>query len=111
MTAAVLPSLLHQDPRYYQLGRGGFWQRTKYAIGRLFIIRTDSGERQFNFSEVCGAGIAATISTYSYHPEADKNLSNDLSVWGTQIGYDALSFVAKEFWPDIRRWLRGKKQP
>jgi hypothetical protein len=111
MTAAVLPSLLHQDPRYYQLGRGGFWQRTKYAIGRLFIIRTDSGERQFNFSEVCGAGIAATISTYSYHPEADKNLSNDLSVWGTQIGYDGLSFVAKEFWPDIRRWLRGKKQP
>jgi hypothetical protein len=110
MTAAVLPSLLHQDPRYYQLGRGGFWHRTEYAIGRLFITRSDSGQRQFNFSEVCGAFIAATISTYSYHPDADKNLPNDLSVWGTQIGFDGVSFVVKEFWPDIRRKLRNKKQ-
>ena len=32
MTNAVLPSILRQDPRYYQLGKGGFFHRTGYAI-------------------------------------------------------------------------------
>jgi hypothetical protein len=33
------------------------------------------------------------------------------SVWGTQVGYDTLTYVVKEFWPDIRRKLSKKKQP
>jgi hypothetical protein len=54
--------------------------------------------------------MAAAISTYSYHPEADRTLSNTASVWGTQVGYDMLTIVVKEFWPDIRRKLRKDKQ-
>ena len=27
MTTSVFPSLLHQDPRYFQLGKGGAWHR------------------------------------------------------------------------------------
>lgn len=111
MTSAVVPSLLRQDPRYYQLGRGGFWHRTGYALSRLFITRSDSGTRQFNFSELCGSSAAAAISNYSYHPSADHNLSSAASSWGTQMGYDGLTFVVKEFWPDVKRKLRGKKQP
>lgn len=110
MTAAVLPSVLHQDPRYYQLGRGGFWHRTEYAVSRLFVTRSDSGTRQFNFSEIFGGAMSATISTYSYHPESDRNLPNVASVWGTQVGYDGLTFVVKEFWPDIKRRLTQKKR-
>lgn len=109
MASAVLPSLLHQDPRFYQLGKGGFWHRTGYALSRLFITRSDSGNHQFNFSEICGAGAAAAISTYSYHPSSDRNFSNVASGWGTQMGYDGLTFVVKEFWPDIKRKLTKKK--
>jgi hypothetical protein len=105
MTEAILPSLLHQDPRYYQMGKGGFWHRTGYAISRIFITRTDSGGSQFNFSEVLGSAMASGISTYSYHPGGDRNVPNTLSVWGTQVGYDTLTLVVKEFWPDIRRRL------
>lgn len=110
MTSAVVPSLLRQDPRYYQLGRGGFWHRTEYAVSRLIITRGDSGTREFNFSEIFGAATSSAISTYSYHPSSDRNLSNVASVWGTQIGYDGLTFVVKEFWPDIKRKLSKKKQ-
>jgi hypothetical protein len=108
-TGAVLPSLLRQDPRYYQLGQGGFWHRTGYAIGRIFVTRTDAGAKQFNYSEIVGSAMAAGISTYSYHPKGDRNLPNTASVWGTQVGYDTITFVVKEFWPDIRRKLRKKK--
>jgi hypothetical protein len=103
MASAALPSLLHQDPRYYQLGHGGFLKRTGHAIGRVLLTRSDSGQRQFNYSEVFGAGMAAAISTYSYHPESERDVGTVISVWGTQIGWDVGTYMIKEFWPDLRR--------
>jgi hypothetical protein len=122
---AILPSVLHQDPRYFQSGRGSFFNRTEYAVSRIFVTRSDSGHRQFNFSEIFGSAIASGISTYSYHPgrtligrnsngaldytASDRTLKNTASVWGSQVGYDTITLVIKEFWPDIRRKVR--KQP
>jgi len=108
MVGAVFPSILHQDPRYYQLGKGSFVHRTAYAVERMFVTRSDSGHKQFNYSEIFGAAVAAGISTYSYHPHNDQNVDNALSVWGTQVGWDMVSTVVKEFWPDIRRKFRKK---
>ena len=103
MASAALPSLLHQDPRYYQLGHGGFLRRTGHAISRVVMTRSDSGQSQFNYSEVFGAGMAAAISTYSYHPESERGVGTVISVWGTQIGWDVGTYMLKEFWPDLRR--------
>jgi hypothetical protein len=108
-TRAILPSILHEDPRYFQLGKGGFWHRASYAVTRIFVTRTDSGGTEFNFSEILGSATAAGISTYAYHPQYARNLSSALDVWGTQVGYDALSYSLKEFWPDIKRKLHKSK--
>lgn len=109
ITGAILPSLLRQDPRFYQLGEGSFGHRTKYAIGRIFLTRGDSGRTQFNFSEVVGSALSAGISTYSYHPSQDRKLPNALSVWGTQVGWDTVTIVVKEFWPDVNRHFAKKR--
>jgi hypothetical protein len=122
MTGAILPSMLHQDPRYFQSGHGSFTHRTFYAISRNLITRGDSGKNQFNYSEVLGSAMSAAISTYSYHPQgqyvttttpgvlqyipSERTLANTAKVWGTQYGYDTLMLVIKEFWPDIRRRVR-----
>ena len=121
---AILPSVLHQDPRYFQSGHGSFFDRTGYAVSRIIVTRSDSGHHQFNCSEVFGSAIAAAISTYSYHPHpgyhpepgvkvpyvaSDRTLKNTASVWASQVGYDTITLVIKEFWPDIRRKI--KKQP
>jgi len=111
MTGAILPSLLRQDPRFYQSSNGRFWHRLGYAVSRIVITRSDSGGEQFNYSEIFGSAISAGISTYSYHPSADRTLSNTLGVWSSQVGYDTISTVIKEFWPDIRRKLRHKPTP
>jgi hypothetical protein len=108
MTGAVMASLLHQDPRFYTKTEGGFMHRVGYAVSRIFITRGDSGRTEFNASEIVGSALSAGISTYSYHPHADKTLDNTLSVWGTQVGYDAITTVIKEFWPDLRKKF-GKK--
>ena len=110
ITGAILPSALHQDPRYFQLGHGSFMHRSLYAISRNIVTRTDSGGEQFNYSEIVGGGMSAFISTYSYHPSADKTVSNALSVWATQYAYDTITIVVKEFWPDIHRKLSHKNQ-
>jgi hypothetical protein len=109
MVGAVFPSVLRQDPRYYQLGHGSFVHRTGYALSRLVITRSDAGNAQFNASEILGSAVAAGIVTYSYHPHEDKTLSNTASVWGTQVAYDAIAIELKEFWPDLRRKFSQKK--
>lgn len=102
-TGAIFPSLLHQDPRYYQLGKGGALHRALYAGSRVFVTRSDSGNREFNFSELLGNGLAAAISN-AYHP-APRTLPNSISIWWTQIGWDAVAYQLKEFWPDIKHKL------
>jgi hypothetical protein len=110
MVGAVGPTVFRQDPRYFQSGKGGFFHRTGYALSRLAITRGDNGKTQFNISEIGGSAAAAAISTYSYHPSEDKTLSNTVSVWGTQVAYDGIAIVVKEFWPDIRKKVNKKHQ-
>ena len=108
MVGAVFPSLLHQDPRYYQSGKGGFFHRAGYAALRVFITRSDSGKKQFNYSELAGSALAAALSN-TYHPPQDRTALNSANIWLTQIWGDALSYELKEFWPDIRRKLHKKQ--
>jgi hypothetical protein len=110
MAYAVFPSVLHQDPRYYQLGHGGFRKRTIHAISRVVITRSDSGQTQFNYSEILGASSAAAISTYAYHPQSERSFGNVATVWVTQMGWDAATYMVKEFWPDLRKKPKKDQQ-
>jgi hypothetical protein len=106
-TGAIFPTLLRQDPRYYQLGSGNFFHRAAYAAGRVLITRGDSGKTQFNFSEFLGNGMAAGLSN-AYHP-GPHTLASSADVLGTQVLLDVLGYELKEFWPDIHRFIkRGK---
>jgi len=107
MVGAVIPSVLHEDPRYFQSGKGGFWHRAGYAATRMIITRTDSGKHQFNYAEWAGSAAAAAISV-TYHPTQDRTAANAANIWVTQLWGDALSYEIKEFWPDIKRKLLHK---
>jgi hypothetical protein len=110
MTVAVFPSLFHEDPRYYQMGKGGFWRRSYHAVNRLFVTRTDSGETHFNYSESIGNAAAAALSNI-YHVPSDRTASRNATTFGFLILYDGLSNGLKEFWPDIRRKVFRKNTP
>lgn len=103
-TGAIFPTLLHQDPRYYQMGSGRFFNRFMHAAMRVVVTRSDSsGKREFNFSEFLGNGMAAGLSNL-YHP-GPHTLASSANVEGTQILLDAIGYELKEFWPDIHRAL------
>jgi hypothetical protein len=101
----AMASLFRQDPRYFRMGKGTVWHRTTYAVSRIVVTRSDSGEAQFNYSELFGSATAAGISTFTYHPRGERTLSNALTTWGSQVGYDCISAVIYEFWPDVRHAL------
>jgi hypothetical protein len=104
MVEFVVPSITHEDTRYYTLGTGGFLKRTGYALSRALITRSDSGKEVFNASEVIGSGAASGISTL-YYPSRQRSIGNTGKEWGIDVGVDGISFFAKEFWPDVNRWL------
>jgi hypothetical protein len=104
MTEGLFPVILHQDPRYFVKGTGGFWRRTGYAISREFITLGDDGHNHFNTSELAGNAVAAGISNL-YYPAADRSFGNTANKWGQQIALDTFFNVTKEFWPDLRNRL------
>jgi len=111
MTESFMPSLLHEDPRYFRVGkRGGtVLHRTGYALSRIFVTRTDSGGRQFNFSEWLGNASAVAISN-AYYPDT-RTASDNIERLGIACATDAFSQVMKEFWPDVKHALFHRHDP
>jgi hypothetical protein len=101
MTEAIFPTFLHQDPRYFRRGYGSRWSRLGSAVGQIFWTHTDSGGRQFNYSEIVGNSAAVAISM-AYYP-ANRNASDAAEQLGTQVVVDMAVNIAKEFWPSRER--------
>jgi hypothetical protein len=102
MTEGFLPILLKQDPRYFRMAEGSKGRRTWYAVSRIFVTRTDAGNKAVNYSELLGNGVAAGIGL-AYYPD-NRDAPDYLQNWGVQLATDAASQVVKEFWPDVKRW-------
>ena len=96
-----MPSLLHQDPRYFRKGTGSVKSRIWWAATRSVVARNDSGNWTFNTAEFLGNGITAAIGNV-YYPD-ERGLSPTVQRMFTQIGTDTVSQVLKEFWPDVKK--------
>ena len=75
---AVLPSLLHEDPRYYQRGRGSVLVRALWAAGSTGWCKRDDGTWGPNYANVTGNLIGAAISNV-YYPEAQRSCRTPFS--------------------------------
>ncbi|HUO29501.1 MAG TPA: hypothetical protein VMU80_09800 [Bryobacteraceae bacterium] len=111
MTESFIPSMLHEDPRYFRIGsrQGGVLHRAGYALSRIFVTRTDAGGRTFNFSEWLGNASAVAISN-AYYPDT-RTAGDNIERLFIACGTDAFSQVMKEFWPDVKRKLFHKGDP
>jgi hypothetical protein len=98
----ALPTIFHQDERYYAMGKGGFWKRATYSATRIFVTPDYHGHNSFNVSELLGRGIAQGISL-AYYPSQTRTAGGFASKYGYAIGRDALTNVFREFWPDIAK--------
>lgn len=104
MTEGVLPIVFKEDPRYFRLAKGPVAKRTVYALSRLFVTKTDAGNRSFNFAEVVGNSAASAVGL-SYYTD-DRSFGSYSENVGIQLMTDGVSQVLKEFWPDIKRRIQ-----
>ncbi|MDE1176865.1 MAG: carboxypeptidase-like regulatory domain-containing protein [Edaphobacter sp.] len=66
---AILPSLLHQDPRYFYQGTGTKKSRMLHAMAAPFEARSDKdGHWEFNYSSIGGDLISGALSEIYYPP-------------------------------------------
>ena len=107
-TEAIVPTLTHEDPRYYTLGHGGFLRRAQYALSRVMLTKTDSGGTSFNFSEILGNGMEAGLANF-YYPPQERSLRNTAVNWVAQLEAASLNNLVREFWPDIRHKFSRQK--
>lgn len=92
---AILPSLLHQDPRYFVKGTGSIRSRALYAISTVVICRGDNGRWQPNYSNVFGTLGAAAISNI-YYPSTNRGVVTiDNALIATASG--AVGALVQEF--------------
>ena len=59
---AILPSLLHQDPRYFYQGSDTKWSRARHAMLAPFVCKGDNGNLQPNYSQLGGSLISAALA-------------------------------------------------
>src|SRR5208337_5439456 len=104
--AAILPSLLKQDPRYFYKGSGSKPSRFVYAIGNSVICKGDNGRWQANYSNILGSFAAGGISNL-YYPARDREgagltFETGLIGIGTTAAANILQeFVVRKFTPKV----------
>jgi hypothetical protein len=93
---AILPSLLHQDPRYFYQGRGTTKSRVLHAVSFPFICRGDNGRLQPNYSTIGGDLGSAAIAN-AYYPASNRGLGLFLGNFLIGTGQRAAANLAQEF--------------
>jgi hypothetical protein len=101
---SLLPTLTHEDPRYYRKAYGSFGSRALYAVEHVVVTRRDDGTKTFNFSEM-GGNLAGSALTMAYYPQASVKASVVFSTWGYSMVGLLSSKGFLEFWPDIRQGI------
>ena len=80
---AILPTVLHQDPRYFVKGTGTVRSRALYAIASTVLCKGNNGRWQPNYSNVLANVASAGISNL-YYPATDRHGAS-LTISGSLI--------------------------
>ena len=93
---AILPSLLHQDPRYFYQGTGSTKSRLRHALLGPFVARGDNGKYQPNYSTL-GGDLAAAGLANLYYPRVNRGAGLLLGNFAIGTAERLGATVAQEF--------------
>jgi hypothetical protein len=106
-----LSSALHEDNRYFNSGKKGFWPRTGYALASGVLARHDDGSRHISISQLGGVAAGAFLSRL-WQPPSQSSLGDGAVSFGVTMASNMGFGVVKELLPDIGRVIVKKhKKP
>jgi len=103
---ALLPSLLHQDPRYYYQGTGSKSSRFRHAVINPFVCYGDNGKRQVNYSSM-GGDLASSAISNLYYPSSNRGASLIFTNFAISTAERVASSLLQEF--VISKFMKHKK--
>jgi hypothetical protein len=101
----ALPTILHQDPRYFLSGKRAVIARVWYSATRVVVTKSDNGNSVFNTSEFLGALLSSGLQN-AYYPRDDRTFGDTMNRFGGALGSDAITDLLREFAPDMKRLFR-----
>jgi hypothetical protein len=93
---AILPSLLHQDPRYFYQGTGTTGSRFRHAVFNTFVARGDNGKSQPNYSSLGGVLASSSLANL-YYPRSNRGAGLVFGNFAIGIAERIGANVAQEF--------------
>jgi len=102
---AILPSIFHQDPRYFYQGTGSHKSRLMHAIDSEFMARSDNGQWEPNYSSIGGDLISGALSE-TYYPHSNRGAGLLLNVALTDTAARIANNVVQEF--ILRKFTKSK---
>ena len=103
---AILPSLLHQDPRYFYQGTGTTKSRIRHALLYPFVCKGDNGKWQPNYSSL-GGDLASSAISNIYYPKSDRGVGVVFTNLAISTGARMAASLAQEF---VLRKLTHRKR-
>lgn len=104
---AVLPIVLHEDPRYFQKGTGSAVKRLLWAASSTVWCKRDKGGWGPNYANVGGNLIGSAIAR-SYYPPSERTVSDTITDGLTVSAEGIVGAEVIEFWPDLARHMKRK---
>jgi hypothetical protein len=104
-----LGSALHEDNRYFNSGKTGFWPRTRYALASGILARHDDGSRHISLSQLGGVAAGAFLSR-TWQPPSEHSAGNGAVSFGITMAGNMGFGIVKEFLPDIGRAVANKRK-
>lgn len=105
----VFPVLLHQDARYFRMGKGSVKRRLLYAAATTAMCKGDNGKWQPNYSNLLGNLAAGGISNL-YYPTEDRGFELTVEQGLSVTAEGAIGALLIEFYPDIRKHIHRKRR-
>jgi len=106
----ILPSLLHQDARYFRMGEGhSFSKRFFYSLSTTVRCKSDKGNWQPNYSNVLGNIVSGGISNL-YYPKAERGFALTIEQGMEVTAEGSIGALLIEFYPDIRHHFSKHSQ-
>jgi hypothetical protein len=111
VSAAIFPSIFHQDPRFFYKGSGSVKSRVIYALSWAVIARSDKGRPMPDYSDMLGDLVAGAISNL-YYPRANRGVGLVFTNFGIGFASRAGEALAEEFVVKrLTKHIPGKGKP
>ena len=98
----LIPSLAHQDPRYYRMPHASIQRRITHAVTEVVWGQSDTGQGMLNFANLGTTAIGDALGNL-YIPGRQQGWGPGISRFATAIATDPIDNIVTEFLPDVAR--------